>query len=56
MHLASIEIAMETVPSQHVEAWALAMAKASLDWQPTVELEEGLALTIEHFRKVVAVP
>jgi UDP-glucuronate decarboxylase len=32
----------------------IAKAKELLDWQPTIELEEGLDRTIAYFRKVVA--
>jgi UDP-glucuronate decarboxylase len=31
----------------------ISLAKARLDWQPTVELREGLAQTIDYFRKTI---
>ena len=34
----------------------ISLAKSKLDWQPVVSLEEGLAKTIEYFRKVLGVP
>ena len=29
-------------------------AKTVLDWTPRIQLKEGLALTVEHFRQLVA--
>jgi UDP-glucuronate decarboxylase len=29
------------------------LAKKELDWEPTIELEEGLKKTIEYFRGIV---
>jgi nucleoside-diphosphate-sugar epimerase len=29
----------------------IAKARAALDWEPRVQLEEGLRLTVEHFRR-----
>ncbi|MGC2854540.1 UDP-glucuronic acid decarboxylase family protein [Novispirillum sp. DQ9] len=34
----------------------IALARATLGWQPTVALEEGLAQTIAHFRDLLGVP
>lgn len=32
----------------------ISLAKKVIDWGPTIELEEGLALTIDYFRQVVS--
>jgi nucleoside-diphosphate-sugar epimerase len=32
----------------------ISYARATLDWEPKVELEDGLRRTIEYFRGVVA--
>jgi UDP-glucuronate decarboxylase len=29
------------------------LAKKELDWEPKIQLEEGLSKTIEYFRKVI---
>ena len=34
----------------------LAHAEASLGWQPTTPLQDGLRLTIEHFRRILDLP
>ncbi len=34
----------------------LARVKASLDWEPTTALQDGLRLTIEHFRRTLDLP
>jgi nucleoside-diphosphate-sugar epimerase len=31
----------------------LSLARASLDWAPTVTLDEGLSLTVEYFRQAI---
>ena len=31
----------------------IALAKQKLDWQPKVQLEEGLKQTIEYFKKII---
>jgi UDP-glucuronate decarboxylase len=33
----------------------IALAKSALDWEPTVQLEQGLRKTIDYFRSVVSV-
>ena len=31
----------------------ITLAKQMFDWEPTVELEEGMTLTVEYFRGIV---
>ncbi|MBL4672541.1 MAG: SDR family oxidoreductase [Arenicella sp.] len=53
----SSEIILQDLPSDDPKQRKpnIDLAKSTLGWQPTIELEEGLVKTIEYFRKVVSV-
>jgi nucleoside-diphosphate-sugar epimerase len=53
---ASCEIVFESLPEDDPQQRQpdIAKARALLGWEPKVDLEDGLALTVEYFRGVRA--
>jgi len=52
----SSEIILQDLPSDDPKQRQpnIDMAKSVLNWEPTIELEQGLVKTIDYFRQVVA--
>jgi len=49
------EIILKPLPSDDPQQRQpdISLAKEVLDWQPTVELEQGLDKTIDYFRSII---